>query len=65
MSTRQGLARVLCECYVNMVSAMPLDGLQLHVPLRRTRFIGRDIGRATARKLLLDDTTPLLTLTAP
>jgi hypothetical protein len=48
-----------------MVDALPLDELQLHVPLLRTRLIGRDIERATSRKLLIDETTPLLTLTAP
>ena len=48
-----------------MVEALSLGGLQLYVPLLRTRLIGRDIERVTARKLLLDDTTPLLTLIGP
>src|SRR4051812_23929380 len=32
-------------------------------PLPRTRLIGREAERATARSFLLDDTVPLLTLT--
>jgi predicted ATPase len=48
-----------------MVDALPLAGLQGRVPLPRTRLIGRDVELASANELLLDDATPLLTLTGP
>ena len=35
------------------------------VPIPRTRLVGRDDERATAREFLLDDAIPLLTLTGP
>ena len=35
------------------------------VPSPRTRLIGREAERATARAFLLDDAVPLLTLTGP
>ena len=35
------------------------------VPIPRTRLIGRDAERAAARSLLLEEATPLLTLTGP
>jgi predicted ATPase/DNA-binding CsgD family transcriptional regulator len=41
--------------------AFPLDSL----PDPRARLIGREADRATARKLLLDEAVPLLTLTGP
>ena len=46
-----------------MADALPLDRLDL--PFPRTRLIGRDDERARARALLLDDATPLLSLTGP
>jgi predicted ATPase/DNA-binding CsgD family transcriptional regulator len=35
------------------------------LPIPRTRLIGREVERATARGLLLDEAVPLLTLTGP
>src|SRR5215212_6384578 len=35
------------------------------LPVPRTRLIGRETERATARALLLDEAVPLLTLTGP
>src|SRR5829696_553184 len=35
------------------------------LPIPRTRLIGRDVERSTARTLLLDEAVPLLTLTGP
>ena len=46
-----------------MADALPLD--RNVTPLPRTRFIGREAERASARSLLLDDAAPLLTLTGP
>ena len=46
-----------------MADALPLDRILL--PLPRTRLIGRDAERACARKLLLGEAAPLLTLTGP
>ncbi len=46
-----------------MADALPLD--QLDLPFPRTRLIGRDVERAAARSLLLDDAVPLLTVTGP
>jgi non-specific serine/threonine protein kinase len=46
-----------------MADALPLD--QLDLPFPRTRLIGRDAERAAARRLLLDEALPLLTLTGP
>ncbi|MBL8127409.1 MAG: transcriptional regulator, partial [Chloroflexia bacterium] len=46
-----------------MADALPLD--QLDLPFPRTRLIGRDVERAAARRLLLDEALPLLTLTGP
>jgi non-specific serine/threonine protein kinase len=46
-----------------MADAMPLD--QLDLPFPRTRLIGRDVERASARRLLLDEAVPLLTVTGP
>jgi predicted ATPase/DNA-binding CsgD family transcriptional regulator len=46
-----------------MADALPLDRLDL--PLPRTRLIGRETERATARALLLDEAVPLLALIGP
>src|SRR5262245_61640380 len=46
-----------------MADALPLD--QLDLPFPRTRLIGRSGERATARRLLIDDAVPLLSLTGP
>src|SRR5215212_4997059 len=35
------------------------------LPIPRTRLIGRDVERSTARTLMLDEAMPLLTLTGP
>src|SRR5215218_11478200 len=35
------------------------------LPIPRTRLIGREADRETARSLVLDDAVPLLTLTGP
>lgn len=42
-------------------SALPSGSL----PIPRTRLIGRETERRTARSLLLDEAVPLLTLTGP
>jgi non-specific serine/threonine protein kinase len=44
------------------LAAMPNDA---PLPIPRTRLIGRETERATARALLLDEAVPLLTLTGP
>src|SRR5215218_10547074 len=46
---------------VTSASALPPD----FPPIPRTRLIGREAERANARKLLLDEAVPLLTLTGP
>lgn len=46
-----------------MADALPLDRTSLPIP--RTRLVGRDTERASARRLLLHDAVPLLTLTGP
>jgi hypothetical protein len=47
-----------------MAAAAPLL-LHESLPLPRTRLIGRETERATARAFLLEDAVPLLTLTGP
>src|SRR3954462_13801428 len=42
-------------------STLPSDS----PPILRTRLIGREAERATARELLLDEAVPLVTLTGP
>jgi predicted ribonuclease YlaK len=44
-------------------SASPL--LSNSLPIPRTRLIGREAERSRARSFLLDESTPLLTLTGP
>lgn len=46
-----------------MADAVPLDRLDLPYP--RTRLVGRDVERASARASLIEDATPLLSLTGP
>src|SRR3954447_4530598 len=46
-----------------MVASTP--ALSAKLPLPRTRLIGREVERTTARSLLLDEAVPLLTLTGP
>jgi predicted ribonuclease YlaK len=41
------------------------QGIPARFPLPRTRLIGRERERATARGKLLQDAVPLLTLTGP
>jgi non-specific serine/threonine protein kinase len=54
---------------VDVASEVLVDALRLSLPesfpLPRTRLIGREAERATARAFLLDEATPLLTLTGP
>src|SRR5215213_6150804 len=45
--------------------AAPASSLPENFPLPRTRLIGREAERATARELLLAEAVPLLTLTGP
>src|SRR6185369_4542119 len=46
-----------------MVASTP--ALSAKLPLPRTRLIGREVERTTARALLLDDAVALLTLIGP
>src|SRR5688572_20343085 len=45
--------------------AVPASSLLGSIPIPRTRLIGREAERATARALLLEEAVPLLTLTGP
>src|SRR3954463_15986903 len=45
--------------------AVPASPLVGSLPLPRTRLIGREVERAAARALLLDEAVPLLTLSGP
>ena len=45
--------------------AAPVSSLTGDLPVPRTRLIGREAERATARTLLLEEAVPLLTLTGP
>src|SRR3954471_17945411 len=45
--------------------AVPASWSTEALPIPRTRLVGRESERATARSLLLDEAVPLLTLTGP
>jgi predicted ATPase/DNA-binding CsgD family transcriptional regulator len=54
------------ECVVGRcVVALPASSLRGSIPVPRTRLIGREADIAGARTFLLDNATPLLTLTGP
>src|SRR5215204_5826143 len=45
--------------------AAPASSLPESFPIPRNRLIGREVERATARDLLLEEAVPLVTLTGP
>src|SRR5215218_10261820 len=62
-ATRSGFTGIRTEGWVMATLASSL--VANAVPIPRTRLIGRETERATARAYLLDEAVPLLTLTGP